>query len=117
MELYNIQSIYEEFVYPKEFMKLLDLNLLDFEFWYLMTKEQTEIRIKGLRNRYPMRKLVPFARRDDCDDIACFEVGKNGKVQIIHDFASCGYEQKQEYENFWSWFRSAINELIDNVEY
>lgn len=61
---------------------------MDFAFWYLMSKEQVEIRIKGLKERYPDRELMPFARRDDSDDIACFDTGKNNKVQIIHDFAS-----------------------------
>jgi len=33
------------------------------------------------------RRLVPFARRDDSDDIVCFEVGQDERVFIIHDFA------------------------------
>ena len=53
---------------------------MDLDLWYLMTKEQVEIRIKGLKDRYPQRKLIPFARRDDGDDIACFEVGKENRV-------------------------------------
>lgn len=40
--------------------------------------------------------VIPFARRDDNDDIACFEVGKGKSVQIIHDFASEGFEQRKE---------------------
>lgn len=58
---------------------------------------QVAIRIKGLQQRYPHRKLIPFARREDNDDIACFEVGKKDNVQIIHDFSSEGYEQKKQY--------------------
>lgn len=90
-----------------------ELNLLDFEFWYFMTNEQVSTRINGLMKRYPNRKLVPFARRDDSDDIACFEVGKEPKVQIIHDFASEGYEQRGEYEGFWDWMKMAVDELIE----
>lgn len=116
MELFNVNDIYEEFKYPTSYLKILALNLVDFEFWYFMSEEQIEIRIKGLMKRYPNRKLIPFARRDDCDDIACFELGKKDAVQIIHDFASSGYEQKKEYKDFWSWFRHAIDEMIDNIE-
>ena len=65
---------------------------------------------------YPQRKLIPFARRDDGDDIACFEVGKENRVQIIHDFASAGYEQRKEYECFWDWFRDAVEEMINKDE-
>ena len=90
----------------------IQVNLLDFEFRYLMPNEQVSTRINGLMKRYPNRRLVPFARRDDRDDIACFEVGKEPKVQIIHDFASEGYEQRDEYECFWDWMKMAVDELI-----
>lgn len=115
MELFDANSIYEEFEYPKSYLKAMELNLVDFEFWYLMSKEQVDTRINGLMKRYPDRKLIPFARRDDCDDIACFEVGKGLKVLIIHDFASKGYEQRGEYENFWDWMKVALDELIKEV--
>lgn len=98
MEIFNVREIYKGYSYPKEFLKIVDLNLVDLDLWYLMTKEQVEIRIIGLKNRYPERQLVPFARRDDGDDIACFEIGKGNKVQIVHDFASAGYEQRKEYD-------------------
>lgn len=117
MELFNIKEIYSDFQYPASFVKAVELNLLDFEFWYVMTNEQVATRINGLMKRYPNRKLVPFARRDDNDDIACFEVGKEEKVQIIHDFASEGYEQREEYDNFWSWMKVAIDELIERRKY
>ena len=113
MELFNIKEIYEDFQYPKSFVKAVELNLVDFEFWYIMTNDQVFTRINGLTKRYPNRKLVPFARRDDSDDIACFEVGKELKVQIIHDFASEGYEQRGEYDDFWSWMKAAVDELIE----
>lgn len=112
MDIFNINTVYKDYFYPEEYIKIIDLNLVDMSVWYLMEKEQVEVRINGLRNRYPKRKLIPFAKRDDRDDIACFEVGKGNKVQIIHDFASDGYEQRIEYESFWDWFRDAIEEMI-----
>ena len=112
MELFDIKQIYKDFQYPSSIVKAVNLNLVDFEYWYLMTEEQVETRIKGLMKRYPNRKLIPFARRDDCDTIACFEIGKETKVQIIHDFASEGYEQREEYNDFWDWMKAAIDELI-----
>lgn len=113
MEKYNIQGMYQNYSYPKELDKVIRLNLVDLDIWYLMTKKQVENRIKGLKERYPERKLIPFAKRDDRDDIACFEIGKGNKVQIIHDFASAGYEQRKEYDCFWDWFRDAIDEMIE----
>ncbi|MBW5458715.1 hypothetical protein GPJ60_14975 [Clostridium sporogenes] len=81
---------------------LLQYNLLDFDLWYIMDEERVLNRLKGVTERYPNRKLLPFARRDGNDDIACFEVGKGEKVQIIHDFASECYEQRKEYNDFWA---------------
>lgn len=116
MEIFNVREIYKGYSYPKEFLKIVDLNLVDLDLWYLMTKEQVEIRIIGLKNRYPERQLVPFARRDDGDDIACFEIGKGNKVQIVHDFASAGYEQRKKYDCFWDWFKDAVEEMIKEDE-
>lgn len=115
MELYNISVIYSNYVYPAEFVKIVELNLVDFEIWYLMSNEQVNIRIEGLKSRYSSRNLIPFARRDDSDDIACFEVEKGNSVQIIHDFAGEGFEQRKEYKCFWDWFRDAIDEMIAEV--
>ena len=111
MELFNVKEIYKEFQYPAAFLKAMDLELVDFDFWYFMPEEEVKMRVHGLISRYPKRKLIPFARRDDCDDIACFEVGMGPKVQIIHDFASEGYEQRGEYNNLWDWMKAAIEEL------
>ncbi len=116
MKLYEIEKEYADFQYPQSIIKAVELNLVDFEFWYFMDEEKVESRINGLKKRYPGRKLIPFARRDDCDDIACFEVGKGEAVQIIHDFASEGYEQREEYKNFWDWMKTAIDELISSEE-
>ena len=117
LRLFDVSSIYKECEYPKEFLKVAHLEFLDFDFWYLMDYDQTEWRIKGLQERYPERKLVPFARRGDNDDIVCFDIEKDVKVQKNHDFASAGWEQRREYNSFWDWFREAIDEMIEEGEY
>lgn len=101
------------FEYPQSIVKVVELNLVDFDLWYIMDEKQVLQRIEGLKQRYPKRKLIPFARRDDNDDIACFEVDKGEKVQIIHDFASEGYEQRKEYNDFWEWMENAVAEMIE----
>lgn len=63
--------------------------------------------------KYP-RYLLKLVELDMVNyDIACFEVDKGEAVQIIHDYALSGYEQRQVYENFWDWFRDAIEEMIE----
>lgn len=104
---------YYEFIYPEAFEKLLELQLVDFDLWYLMTAEQAMKRLEGLKERYPSRRLIPFARRDGNDDIACFEVGKDSSIRIIHDFASTGFEQKSEYNDLWEWVLNAVREMAE----
>lgn len=98
--------------YPKEFRRIVDLQLCDLDPWFILKGEQLEIRYLGMRKRYPDQYLVPFARRADNDDVACFEKDIAGKVVIIHDFASLGYEQKKIHDHFWDWFRDAVEEMI-----
>lgn len=108
----ELENYFDGFTFPQSFIKVIELNLVDYEYWYLMSKEQILARREELLGRFPNRNLIPFARRDNNDDIACFEIGYGEKVFIVHDFASEGYERRQEFDNFWSWFISAIKELI-----
>ena len=100
------------FEYPEAYKKLVELNLVDFDVWYLIESGQATRRYYDLEKRYPNRQLIPFARRDDNDDIICFERGSN-KVQLIHDFASEGFEQKGEFQDVWTWVEFAVKEMIE----
>ena len=91
------------FSYPQQLKDLVSEGNVDFGIWYLMNDEQTSRRFEGLQIRYPERKLYPFARRDDNDDIACFEDADNNIVHIIHDFADSGWEQKEVLSNIDAW--------------
>lgn len=113
IQLLNTLDLPKGFIYPNSFIKAINLNLIDIEPWYIMNKEDVLLRIKGMQKRYSQRTLIPFARRGDNDDVACFEFNKGEEVQIIHDFASIGYEQRQTYKTFWDWFKYAIEEMID----
>jgi hypothetical protein len=101
------------FEYPKEFLRLVDQGILTFEPWFLLRGRQFSERLKGLANRYPHRELVPFARRSDCDDVACWERGRGHQVVIVHDFTTPGFAERKTYSDFWSWFRSAIEDMIE----
>ena len=121
MKPFDVKKYYKEFEYPKHYLVALELNLTNFYFWCFMDllgQDHIERRIKHLQEWYPTRKLIPFARRYDCDDIACFEVGKGEEVQIIHDFATAGWEQigNRKYESFWAWMKAATEELITNYD-
>ena len=102
-------------IYPAAYLRLFDEQKYKFLPWYLLyKKEDILIRLEGLRERYRKCKLFPFARRDDNDDIACWEKDKPGKVVIIHDFASSGWEQRQIFDNFEDWYKFALSEQWDD---
>lgn len=97
--------------YPQKYLELLKEEKHVFLPWYLYDQRKNILtRIEGLRDRYPKRKLFPFARRDDNDDIACWEENKPGKVVIIHDFASPGWEQMEIFDSFEEWYQFALSE-------
>lgn len=98
---------------PAPFHRLLDQSLTDLTPWHLMSPTEMAQRLSGLQRRYPSRELCPFARRQDNDDVACWEGGRPGEVVVIHDFASAGREDRQRYTSFWDWFRSAIEDMIE----
>lgn len=101
------------FEYPESYKKLVDLGLVNFDIWFLMEEEQATSIYNGMQKRYPNRHLIPFAKRADNDDTACFEVGKGSKVQLIHDFSTEGFEQRGEFSDVWDWVESAVKDLIE----
>lgn len=115
MELYDASNKYPGFEYPYGLEKVADLGIVDMDAWFIMDAPFAEGYCADMAERYPDRKLVPFAKRCDNDDVACFEIGKPGKVEVIHDFADPGWEQRGEYDDFWSWFEDAIRQLVEGA--
>lgn len=65
----------------------------------------------ALHGRYPPRKVIPFARREDSDDVACVVVHDPerppGSVVVIHDYASPGWEVVAEFDDVGGWLGSS----------
>jgi hypothetical protein len=98
---------------PGPYLRVLDQDLVDLTPWHLMTRDQVLRRVEGLQQRYVGKARFPFARRQDNDDIACWDAERPGMVVVIHDFASAGSEERKTYASFWDWFRAAIDDLIE----
>ncbi|WP_432944816.1 hypothetical protein ACQPXM_03905 [Kribbella sp. CA-253562] len=101
------------FEYPPQFIRVVELGLTDLEPWRIIEGEELALLLDGLGKRYPRRTLVPFARRIDDDDVACWDIDRSSRVSIIHDFASPGWEQQAEFDDFYTWLRQAVEDLIE----
>ncbi len=103
----------EWFSYPSEFITAVENGFLDLGPWQVLTGEWLLIRFEGLKKRFPDRQLVPFARRLDCDDVACWERDAPTEVRVIHDFAAPGWERCEGYPSFQAWLNAAQSEAPD----
>src|SRR5262245_12438668 len=77
---------------PSELVRVASQGLLDLSPWHVMPRELASKRLTGLRQRY-RTKYVPFARRQDNDDLACIVPDEPGHVVIVHDFSTEGAER------------------------
>lgn len=102
------------FLYPPLFVRVVESGLTDLEPWYVLQGDELFRRVLGIRQRYPDRHLIPFARRGDRDDVACFDVDSgDGKISVIEDFSPPGFEQHEVYADFADWLRAALNDFIE----
>jgi hypothetical protein len=112
-DLLATDELPDGFQYPGAFLRLVGRGLLYFEPWFVLQGEQLRQRFRGLKDRYPDRILVPFARREDRDDVACWDQNLPGRVVIIHDFTEPGWEQREVLEDFYTWLRRAVEDMIE----
>jgi len=81
--------------------------------WFVFDASEAIKKMNGLRERYPGRCLLPFAKREDNDDVACFDRAYPGKAMIAHDFASPGWEHHSTLDSFYAWVRKAVEDMIE----
>lgn len=115
-QLLSTNEIPDWFSYPPQFLRIVEQGLLNFDPWVILDGDRLRKHYLGLQERYPERDIVPFARREDNDDIMCWEKGHTDEVIIIHDFASKGYENAGKFNSFWDWLRAAIEATIEYDE-
>lgn len=101
------------FTYAPEFLRVVELGLTQLEPWWIFDGDLLRRRAAGIRQRYPQRRLVPFARREDNDDVACWDLD-GSDVVVIHDMTEPGREQRARFADFNAWLRQAIEDLIEH---
>ena len=79
--------------------------------WYLSEfPEQAKWWLRQLKQMYSQRSLVPFAKYDTYDDIACFDgrdTTGDPMIQLVHYGATPGWEDRGRLQNFEAWLQRA----------
>ncbi|WP_045875931.1 hypothetical protein [Pseudofrankia sp. DC12] len=111
-ELIDESTLPTGFSYPREFIAILNIGMTDLTPWWIPTGEMLQDRYSGLRERFTGRDLVPFAERQDNDDVACWDV-QSERVVIVHDFGDPRAPDRATFDNFFGWLRQAVEDLIE----
>ena len=97
---------------PEGYVKLLSTRAQEFLPWRIIIDPEFSRLYNGdLAQRYPHLTLFMFAKRGNNDTIATFSKDAPGKVILINDFSTRGYEFDGEHDNFWDWFDDMIQEF------
>lgn len=96
--------------YPKALVDLVEAGEVHFVPWHILEVEYVVPEVSALAWRYG-RKLVPFAYRQNNDDLACFECSFGDQVKIVHNHATKGWEDEASYPNFSEWLKAVEAEM------
>ena len=115
--LYEDDGLPEGFKFPQAFLDLMARPEIPYyEPWWFITKFPEEAKgwIEMLRESYPSRVLIPFAKYDCYDDVACFDgtdLSGDPVVHIVHYGASEGWERNGTFRNFDEWLEEALEDM------
>ena len=105
---------------PRGYFRVHELGLVNLQPWWFIEGPRVAAVYDSVNRRFPSRHVLPFARRLDCDDVACIvveECGHDpGEVVVVHDYAVPGTEVERRAPHFWEWFRSAVDDMIMRSE-
>ncbi len=117
--LFDEKLLAGNFSFPQSYVELVSQeNIPYLEPWWFLSeyKEDADFWMDEIAKQYPSRKLVPFAKAGSSDDVACFDgsdTSGNPKVFYVHTFASSGWEDHGDVENFDVWLEKTKAESIE----
>jgi hypothetical protein len=101
--------------YPQELLDLVRSGRMPLVPWHFDRAYAAANQYRRFQSRL-RRDLVPFAYRQDREDLACFEKGKGHEVFIIHDNCDAGYEDEGHFASFSDWLRDVEAEAAEWAE-
>ena len=98
--------------YPPELIELVVSGEVVLTPWHLCNSDGVRHDYSALQKRLG-RELIPFAHRQDREDLACLEKGRGQEILIIHDNTEPGWEDEGGYPCFADWLRAVRAEAKD----
>ena len=111
--IYSSDELPEGFQFPPTFLEIINQEaILDLDPWWFLCEFEKSAKywLYEMKNQYPTRQLIPFAKLSYSDDVACFDgsdTSGNPKVYYVHAFASAGWEDRGYTDNFTEWLKIA----------
>jgi hypothetical protein len=109
-ELLPLAELPPGFTYPAEYLRVVELGLIDLQPWQIIEGRTLLIIYANLAETFPDQQLVPFAGYMENDDVVCWHPA-TGKIVTV-DPPDKHWYKDGTYDNFWSWFRRAIEDMI-----
>lgn len=111
--LYPSNMLPPGFRYPASFVDLVSRAEIPTvsSWWFLCANQElADSWLRIVREWYPTRSLVPFAKDSASDDIACFDgsdLSDDPIVHWVHTFCEAPYEDRGSVKNFDAWIEEA----------
>jgi hypothetical protein len=86
--------------------------------WFYVDAAATFDAVEKWPNAPSRGHLAVFARRQDNDDLACFELSEGvvTGVVVIHGWTGNGYSIVARYSTFWEWLRAVVVDIREWCE-
>jgi hypothetical protein len=110
--------ISSEFKFPQLYLDLIRTGLPEIKPWWWLAPHNDSLIYwdETLRDQFPSRSLIPFAKDGSSDDVACFDgsdISENPKVLVIHSFCAPGWELRGRASSFLEWLQEKEIEAAD----
>jgi hypothetical protein len=102
---------------PAEYAAAMRDETLDLGPWHFVSDSEFDGLFTVMNKHYPMRTVIPFARRRDNDDVASFVVRDPeqaaGQIILIQDFEAPGYEVFGRLASFGDWLEQLKEDVAE----
>lgn len=107
----------QKFSLPVLYERMIECGMINLEPWALLRGSEQLQRMQHVGQVFPGWDLIPFARKTDNDEVACWT---GGNVVVIDDFdvvrdagRAAVRRTISEYSSMDEWLVAAVREFID----